>query len=163
MKTIYISGPITDQETGLPREGWQKDFLEAEAKLRRMGFYVMNPVDIAREVEENFAWKWEYTPHPCTCDGAIRPDRADYILACLQRMKLNHELGRLDGVYVIDVDKYDEDLVIDPRESHGVMMELRMAELLGIPIFAEYVNARVDHSVYPNGEPGTIEEFAKGD
>ena len=78
-------------------------------------------------------------------------------------MKLNHELGRLDGVYVIDVDKYDEDLVIDPRESHGVMMELRMAEVLGIPIFAEYVNARVDHSVYPNGVPGTIEEFAKED
>ena len=33
MKTIYISGPITDQKTGLPREGWQKDFLEAEALI----------------------------------------------------------------------------------------------------------------------------------
>ena len=164
MKTIYISGPITDQKTGLPREGWQKDFLEAEAKLRRMGFYVINPVDIAREVENAMKWRYYHVGGPCSCDGGPdKPSRADYIMACLQRMKMAHEADMLHGVYVIDVDKYDEDLVIDPRESHGVMMELRMAELLGIPIFAEYVNARVDYSVYPNGVPGTIEEFAKED
>ena len=50
-KTVYISGSITDPATGQPRDGWQKDFLEAEAKLRAMGFYVINPVDIAREAD----------------------------------------------------------------------------------------------------------------
>ena len=163
-KCVYLSGPISDPVTGLPREGWQRDFLDAEARLRRMGLTVVNPVDIAREVEDAFKWRYYYVGRPCSSDGGPdKPSRADYIMACLQRIKMAHEAGMLHGVYVIDVDKYDEDLVIDPRESHGVMMELRMAELLGIPIFAEYVNARVDHSVYPNGEPGTIEEFAKED
>ena len=51
-KTVYISGSITDPQTNQPRDGWQKDFLEAEVKLMAMGFYVMNPVDIAKEIEK---------------------------------------------------------------------------------------------------------------
>ena len=86
-KTIYISGPITDLSTGQPRDGWQQDFLDAEAKLRRMGFAVINPVDIAREVEEANRWQYECTAHACTCNGEpIPPTRADYIMACLQRI-----------------------------------------------------------------------------
>ena len=131
MKTIYISGPITDLSTGQPREGWQKDFLDAEAKLRQMGFAVINPVDIAREVEEANRWQYCYTSHPCTCTGEpFPPSRADYILACLQRMKLSHSLDHLHGVYVIGK-------VIACQASHGVQMELLMADLLGLPIYAD--------------------------
>lgn len=115
--TIYISGPISDPTTSQPRTGWQKEFLEAEAKLRRMGFSVMNPVDIAREVEEAFRQE---------------PTRADYILACLERMKMAKETGILHGVYLIgDIDAC--------KDSHGVQMELHLAEILGIPVFAEFL------------------------
>lgn len=115
--TIYISGPISDPTTSQPRTGWQKEFLEAEAKLRRMGFSVMNPVDIAREVEEAFRQE---------------PTRADYILACLERMKMAQETGILHGVYLIgDIDAC--------KDSHGVQMELHLAEILGIPVFAEFL------------------------
>lgn len=131
MKTIYISGPITDRATGQPREGWQQDFLDAEQKLRRMGFLVINPVDIAREVDEANRWQWECTSHPCTCTGEpIPPRRADYILACLQRMKMAHTFDRLHGVYVIGK-------VIACQASHGVQLELLMADLLGLPIYAD--------------------------
>lgn len=132
MKTIYVSGPITDLSTGQPREGWQQDFLDAEAKLRRMGFSVINPVDIAREVDEANRWQWECTSHPCTCTGEpIPPSRADYILACLQRMKMAHTFDRLHGVYVIGK-------VIACQASHGVLLELLMADLLDLPIYADY-------------------------
>lgn len=121
--TIYISGPISDPTTSQPRTGWQKEFLEAEAKLRRMGFSVMNPVDIAREVEEAFRQE---------------PTRADYILACLERMKMAQEKGILHGVYLIgDIDAC--------KDSHGVQMELHLAEILGIPVFAEF---RADNEVW---------------
>ena len=138
MKTIYISGPITDLTTGQPREGWQQDFLDAEAKLRRMGFNVINPVDIAREVEEANRWQYECTSHPCTCNGEpFPPTRADYIMACLQRMKLNHTFDRLHGVYVIGS---DHDPMTKPRIYHsdGVLMELHMARVLGTPVFAQF-------------------------
>ena len=129
---LYISGPITDLSTCQPREGWQQDFLDAEAKLRRMGFAVLNPVDIAREVEEANRWQWECTFHPCTSTGEpLPPTRADYIMACLQRMKLNHTYDRLHGVYVIGK-------VTACQASYGVQLELLMADLLGLPIYADY-------------------------
>lgn len=141
MKTIYISGPITDLSTGQPREGWQQEFLDAEAKLRRMGFGVINPVDIAREVEEANR-QYEYTP-----------SRADYIMACLQRMKLNYSFDRLHGVYVIGDN-------IECYNSHGVQMELRMAEVLDVPIYAEYrVDCRVDHNIVAIPDGGVLEEL----
>jgi hypothetical protein len=155
-KTIYISGPITDPWTGQPREGWQQDFLDAEAKLRRMGFAVINPVDIAREVEEANRWQYECTSHPCTCNGEpFPPTRADYIMACLQRMKLNHSFDRLHGVYVIGDN-------IECYNSHGVQMELRMAEMLNLPIYAEcrYYH-RVDHNIVAFSDGGALEELLK--
>lgn len=136
--TIYISGPITDSKTGQPREGWQKEFLDAEAKLRRMGFSVMNPVDIAREVEDAFKWRYSYFGGPCSSDGEPKPERADYIMACLWRMKMAQEADMLHGVYLIgDTDRC--------RASHGVQMETHMAELLGIPVFAEF---RADNEIW---------------
>lgn len=150
MKTIYISGSITDNATGQPRDGWQKEFLSAETKLRAMGFYVINPVDIAREVDEQNCYKWEYIPHPCTSTGEpFPPTRADYIMACLERMKMNHTFGRLDGVYVIGDNA-------ECYESRGVQMELSLAEVLGIPVFAECRgDRRVDHNIVtlPGEEP----------
>ena len=154
MKTIYISGPITDLTTGLPRKGWQQDFLDAEAKLRRMGFNVINPVDIAREVEEANRWQYECTSHACTCTGEpFPPTRADYIMACLQRMKLNHTFDRLHGVYVIGDD-------IDCQSSHGVRMEVLMAEVLGVPIYSEdYNDLIVDDTLIPIDSRRTIKEL----
>ena len=156
MKTIYISGPITDLTTGQPREGWQQDFLDAEAKLRRMGFNVINPVDIAREVEEANRWQYECTSHACTCTGEpFPPTRADYIMACLQRMKLNYSFDRLHGVYIIGAH-------IDVLLSHGVQMELLMAEVLGLPIYAEKCEDRqIDRTLMPVDDGVTIAEFVK--
>ena len=128
-KTIYISGPITDNETGLPREGWQKDFLAAEAKLRRMGFYVLNPVDIAREVEDALKWRYRYVGCACSSDGEPKsPSRAEYIMACLQRMQMSHEADMLHGVYVIGSRA-------DVKRSCGVQMEAFMANVLDIPVY----------------------------
>lgn len=154
MKTIYLSGPITDLTTGQPREGWQQDFLDAEAKLRRMGFAVINPVDIAREVEDANRRQYECTAHACTCNGEpTPPTRADYIMACLQRMKLNHTFDRLHGVYVIGDD-------IDCLSSHGVRMEVLMAEVLGVPIYSEdYNDLIVDDTLIPIDSRRTIKEL----
>ena len=155
-KTIYISGPITDQTTGQPRDGWQKDFLDAEARLRRMGFQVINPVDIAREVEEQHMYRWEYIPQPCSSDGEpLPPSHADYIMACLQRMKMNHTFDRLHGVYVIGDN-------VACYNSRGVQMELSLAEVLGIPIYAEWCHdGRVDHNIVLEPGGGTIEDLLK--
>jgi hypothetical protein len=148
MKTLYISGPITDPSTGQPREGWQKDFLDAEATLRSKGFYVINPVDIAREVDEKNIFQWEYFPHPCTCTGEpIPPSRAEYVLACLQRMNMNKSFDRLHGLYLIGKDVSAKQGIYF---SHGVTMELHMAVVLEIPIFAEfYGGSEIDIHLLP--------------
>ena len=130
-KTVYISGSITDPQSGQPRDGWQKDFLEAEARLREIGFYVMNPVDIAKEVEDAFKWRFGQFGGPCNGLGEpCNPTRTDYIMACLQHMKMAHDAGMLHGVYVIGKDTVAE-------HSIGVSMELHMATLLGIPIYGD--------------------------
>lgn len=130
-KTVYISGSITNPATGQPRDGWQKDFLEAEAKLRGMGFNVINPVDIAQEVNDAFKWRFGHFGGPMNGFGEpCRPTRTDYIMACLQRMKMAHEADMFHGVYVIGKDN-------EARQSIGVSMELHMATLLGIPIYGD--------------------------
>ena len=147
MKTIYISGPITNAATGQPRAGWQKDFLDAEAKLRRMGFNVINPVDIAREVDDSAMQSVK------THDRQLPPSRADYILACLHRMRLNRLYDRLSAVYVIG------DLM-DCYRSHGVQMEASLAEVLGVPIYSEYLaDCRCDHNLVALPGGGTLEEL----
>ena len=128
-KTVYISGSITDPQTNQPRDGWQKDFLEAEAQLRAKGFNVINPIDIAREVEDAFMWRFRHFGGSCNGFGVpSSPTRTDYIMACLQRMKMAHDADMLHGVYVIVKDT-------EPLDSIGVNMELHMATLLGIPIY----------------------------
>lgn len=128
---IYISGPITCSYGNQPRDGWQKDFLEAEAKLRTMGFNVINPIDIAQEVDDAFKWRFRQFGGPCNGLGEPHsPTRTDYIMACLQRMKMAHDADMLHGVYVIGGNTRAE-------HSIGVSMELHMATLLGIPIYGE--------------------------
>jgi hypothetical protein len=145
-KTIYISGPITDLTTGQPREGWQKEFLDAEEKLRRMGFNVINPVDIAREVDEEWQQQWTLAGEMAKWNGPIAdalreqgPTRGTYIVACLQRMNDEAMAGRLHGVYVLGS---DHDPLAKPRIYHsdGVLMELHMARVLGTPVFAQFYN-----------------------
>ena len=130
-KTVYISGIITDPATGQPRDGWQKDFLEAEARLRAMGFYVINPVDIAREVDDAFRWRFRFYGGPMNSTGEpLQPKRTDYIMACLQRMQMAREADMLHAVYIVgDICKVSF--------SHGVGMEMHLAELLDIPIYVD--------------------------
>ena len=154
MKTIYISGPITDLSTGQPREGWQQDFLDAETKLRRMGFAVINPVDIAREVDDAFKWRFRFYGGPMSGTGEpLQPKRTDYIMACLQRMQMAREADMLHGVYVIGDD-------IECQSSHGVRMEVLMAEVLGVPIYSEdYNDLIVDDTLIPIDSRRTIKEL----
>ena len=161
-KTIYLSGPITDLTTGQPREGWQQDFLDAEAKLRRMGFNVINPVDIAREVEEEWRNQWTLRPDDMNrWNGPIAnaflehgPTRGTYIAACLQTMNDEAMAVRLHGVYVIGDDR------TSILESHGVRMEMLMADVLSLPIYAGFDGGlRYDSALLPMGGHGTIESF----
>jgi hypothetical protein len=143
MKTIYISGPITDPATGQPREGWQQDFADAEERLRRMGFNTINPIEIARETEEEWRQQWSFPGDMAKWNGPIadamakQPTQATYIVACLQVMNTEHLAGRLHGMYVIgsDHDPYAKGRIY---HSHGVQMELHMAKVLGIPIFSQF-------------------------
>ena len=137
-RTVYISGPISDPATGQPREGWQKDFLEAEARLRAMGFYVINPVDIAQEVDDAFKWRGNFITGPSAWDGKpIQPTRADYIMACLQRIQMNYAYGCLHGVYVIGGHQQCKD-------SYGVRMEVILASLLGVPVYSDFLGNRIN-------------------
>ena len=161
-KTIYISGPITDLTTGQPREGWQQEFRAAEAKLRRMGFQVINPVDIAREVEAEWQQMGSLQGDMDKWNGPIAdalrehgPTRGTYIVACLQKMNDESLAGRLHGVYIIGAH-------IDVLLSHGVQMELLMAEVLGLPIYAEKCEDRqIDRTLMPVDDGVTIAEFVK--
>ena len=146
MKTLYISGPITDLSTGLPREGWRQDFLDAEERLRRMGFGVVSPVDIATETEDEWRDWWG---SPYNTAGILSPEakvaakmlkqgptRATYIMACLQAMNTEAMAGRMHGVYILG--SFPSDARLRIFRSDGVMMELRMARVLGLPLFARF-------------------------
>ena len=161
-KTVYISGSITDPATGQPRDGWQKDFLEAEAKLRAMGFYVINPVDISREVDDAFRWRFRFYGGPMNSTGEpLQPKRTDYIMACLQRMQMAREADALHAVYFVgDIYK--------ARLSHGVGMEMHLAELLDIPIYVDCAGGIravtwVQNSYVPMSENEDITELLKED
>ena len=160
-KTVYISGSITDPATGLPRDGWQKDFLEAKAKLRAMGFYVINPVDIVREVDDASKWRFRFYGGPMNSMGEpLQPKRTDYIMACLQRMQMAREADMLHAVYIVgDIYK--------ARFSHGVGMEMHMAGLLDIPIYVDCAEGKrvtwVPNSFVPVSESADITELLKED
>ena len=147
MKTIYISGPITDLATGLPRKDWQKDFLDAEERLRQMGFRPVSPVDIAKETEEEWRQLWTLPGDMARWNGPVadaiarRPTRGTYITSCLQAMNTEALASRLHGVYVIGPHR-GPDVIRRILRSDGVMMELHMARVLGIPAFAQFYGDR---------------------
>ena len=141
MKTIYISGPITDLKTGQPREGWEDDFLKAEIKLRKMGFEPINPKHIASFVDHRFS----------LLPNGKKPTRVDYIIACLERMNTKHQEHRLHGIFVLG----DIDAV---RSSYGVQMELLLAEVLDVPIYSDLFDGRrIDRNFIPM--QGNIDEL----
>ena len=134
-KTIYISGSITDLSTGQPRLGWQQEFNVAEVKLRDMGFNVINPVQIAEEVEK--AWREKWSCEEASLNGPIRdaileqgPTRGTYLAACIQRMNNEAFAHNLHGVYIVGNAR-------DALMSHGVHMEMLMAEVLGLPVLSD--------------------------
>ena len=135
MKTIYISGSITDPTTGQPRKNWQQAFYEAEKKLINKGFVVVNPAEIAETVEMRYVKR--------------HPAQQDYLIECLTQMHYFHLIGHLQALYVIG-SKNDPYAMQRIYHSHGVQMELHMAKVLGIPVFAEfYDGAEIDIHLLP--------------
>lgn len=146
-KTIYISGPITENKTGQPRDGWKKDFMEAEKMLRGMGYNVINPVDIADQVERE--WNYIFAIQPLSLKLPKQPTRATYVNACLQTMNTEALAGRLHGLWLLgsSTDPYAKQCIY---HSHGVQMELHMAKMLGIPMFAKFYGSNeVDIHLLP--------------
>ena len=138
-KTIYISGPITDNATGQPRKYWQEEFVVAEKTLHALGYNVINPVDIAEQTEQE--WRELWAAQSWNSKTAMKmpelPTRATYVTACLEMMNTEALAGRLHGLWLLGN-------CHDPRHkqyiyhSHGVQMEMHMAKMLGIPMFAAF-------------------------
>ena len=126
-----------------------------------MGFYVINPVDIAREVDDAFKWCFKFYGGPMNSTGEpLQPKRTDYIMACLQRMQMAREADMLHAVYVIGSDAA-------ARQSIGVNMELHMATLLDIPIYVDCVEGKrmtwEKNFFVPVSESADITELLKED
>lgn len=150
-KTIYISGSISDNRTGLPRKGWQKEFRAAEQLLGKMGYGTVSPIDIARQTERE--WRDMWASQSWNSESAMRmpelPTRATYVMACLEAMNTEALAGRLHGVWLLGGvrDDYAKSRLY---HSHGVQMELHMAVMLNLPVFAEfYGGCEVDLHLLP--------------
>jgi hypothetical protein len=137
MKTIYISGPITDLSTGQPREGWQQDFQEAEKKLRGMGFEVLNPIEIAEDCERQ--WKCEIEdPNIDAIPSAPKmPPHWYYLWSCIEilsnQLREDTLFGFNDfaGLYVIGLPE-------DIQRSFGTMTEINFAMSANLPVWSQY-------------------------
>lgn len=125
---IYISGPITDPQTGQPREGWEAAFNAVESELKSRGYDVISPVHISEEVIPEFV--------------ADIPRRT-WIRRCIGYIWADAEYDRLLGTYVIG----------DPqraRESYGVMCEVNFSLAAGIPVFVrEFGERQVNNELCP--------------
>lgn len=116
MKKIYIAGPMRGHKFyNFPA------FDAAEARLRRLGYDVVNPaaLDRARGIHpETFPedWDWNKTP-----EGF---DLKAVALECLR------QVSECDGVLVLD----------GWRESRGACAEIEFARWLGIEFAFEWGN-----------------------
>lgn len=148
-KTIYISGPITDNCTGLPREGWEKDFQDAEKTLRDMGFEVINPIEIAEAYTMEWIVDVRSERTDANPDTPLTPPRWFYLLGCID--VIGAELfsdamfregrhdpitekecrGTLAGLYVIGLPE-------DIQHSFGTMTEINFALSANLPVFSRY-------------------------
>lgn len=144
MKTIYISGPISDPASGQPREGWQNDFLEAEARLRAMGFEIINPTTIADKTDATFAHF-----------GGEAPTRADYLAVCIDTLYHEARAGRLHGLYVIG----HPDQV---QQSYGTMCEINFALSAALPVYSQFYHGyQTDNRLRQITSAPTLAEAAK--
>ena len=142
---IYISGPITDNKTGLPREGWQEDFRAAEEKLRGMGFEVITPIEISEA--STMEWESDIKDEKVGADPSapLTPPRWFYLLGCIDvlgaelrtetlfPLSEDDRLGVLTGLYVIGD-------MADISMSYGTMCEINFAMAAGLPVWSQYYN-----------------------
>ena len=141
---IYISGSITNPETNQPREGWQKDFLEAEARLKEMGFEVINPTTIAEKTDSTFAHF-----------GGDAPTRADYLSVCIDTLYVKARAGQLHGLYVIG----HPDQV---QQSYGTMCEINFALAASLPVYSQFYHGyQTDYRLRQITSKPTLAEAAK--
>ena len=176
-KLIYISGPITDNKTGQPREGWQKDFQGAEEKLRSMGFDILTPCSIAEKVELKLRFYFEIPTWKGVEGNAPEPPRWFYLLSCLEAIQepitidwigsgreqlkmppLEYKSKRphgLLGIYVIG------DLA-DISVSYGTMCEINFALAAGLPVWSQYYNGyQMNNMLWQKTEGITLAEAAR--
>jgi len=99
---VYISGPITGVEN------WQDNFLAAEKELLELSgsFCVINPVTLAKNIEELFA-KLEKTP-----------DYTDYMRKDIKELSSCNIICMLPGW----------------KRSKGARLEYRIAKILNMQI-----------------------------
>ena len=153
-KTIYISGPITDNKTGQPRKGWQKDFLDAEEKLREMGFEVVTPIEIAYEAEST----WNELVNEFNLLAEV--PRWFYLEVCLERMVTLVESniitpGEFAGIYLIGTPE-------DIQQSFVTMCEINFAISAGLPVWSQYYHGyAVDNLLRQKTNVPTIAEVSK--
>lgn len=150
---IYVSGPITDNATGLSRKGWQEEFLEAGAKLEAMGFSVVTPVEVAEEAQS----EWE-TENP----GGAEAPRWYFIQKCIEELsgwiQLNRsEYGRewrFAGIYVIGRPH-------DILSSFGTMCEINFVLSAGLQVWCRHFSdGPVGSMLVPRGAGSSLEEAA---
>ena len=143
-QTVYISGPISDPATGQPREGWQRDFTEAEARLKDMGFEVINPTTIAEKTDKIFAHFIDE-----------EPIRADYLAECIRALYVNIKGHRLHGLYVIG----HPDQV---QQSYGTMCEINFALSASLPVYSQFYHGyQTDNRLRQITAKPTLAEAAK--
>ena len=119
---IYLSGPVTDYETGQPAVGFARKFLRAERRLGRHGYETVNPCRFA------VAHPLIYKLLGLTWKG-WRPSLDPKIS---YRRALVYDLWRLtkcDVIYMLD----------GYYRSGGARVERKLAQALGLPVMYEHI------------------------
>lgn len=157
---IYISGPITDNKTGEPRDGWQEDFRKAEKMLRGMGFDVITPVEVAVDAEKQ--WQMERQHHPLL---PAQPQRWFYIATCIDVLgglcyksacgEAIPDDRKFVGLYVIGD-------MSDISMSYGTMCEINLAMAAGLPVWSQYYEGHQMTNMFFRAPGITLEECAVG-
>ena len=168
---IYLSGPITDLQTGLPRDGWQDGFNEAKKILETMGFETINPADIALNAEVDWSGlglSGNALTFGAPSGGNTWPrevPRWFYLQRCIRCLTQHLLWGRgvptdsfrrrLLGLYVIG----DKEAI---QRSNGTKCEINFAIAAGLPVWAQFLDGQqIDDSLLPVRDGKTLTEAAK--
>lgn len=167
-KVIYIAGPITDNETGQPREGWQDDFLAAENKLREIGFDVVNPVGIAMSAEEDWLEYRRRLPK------LFQEGHVDDVPEQLPRWwGIAHCLSLLTAFLMQDEDENPEAMselvgayvIGDPediRRSYGTQCEINFLLSAGLPVWSQhYGGTAIDNQLRCDKEQLSLDDMVR--